>query len=373
MDNQTKAAYFNQQGCELYTAQQTQEALLYFQEALELNPSLWEANCNLGHCWARLDDFVQASFYYHRVLQSMPQHAVVHLNLGLIYFQKTQYSLAISHLLQSLKADPKQPLVSLKLAEAYHNYAVELLKARQHIDALHNFEKSLQHEPNNDTARHMVHALTGVTPETAPLFYVQNLFDGYAQHYTEHVTQSLCYQVPTILREMFDNLGLSALSYRVLDLGCGTGLALQAFKDLSSFAIGVDVSANMLLEAKATGLYDKLWHQDILSGLEQAQQLLTPWSLILAADVFPYFGDLKDVFKNTAKALQAGGYFIFTIEQGRDLSFNLEKSGRFTHPALYVSTLLQEHGFIIKQDRDLILRNQDHQAVLGQVFIAKKL
>ena len=45
---------------------------------------------------------------------------------------------------------------------------------------------------------------------------------------------------------------------RVLDLGCGTGLAGEALRRRAAWLEGVDLSSGMIDQARRKGLYDRL-------------------------------------------------------------------------------------------------------------------
>ena len=53
---------------------------------------------------------------------------------------------------------------------------------------------------------------------------------------------------------------------RVIDLGCGTGLAARAFAAIAGDIIGIDLSPRMIERARATGLYAELEVAEIVRG-----------------------------------------------------------------------------------------------------------
>ena len=98
---------------------------------------------------------------------------------------------------------------------------------------------------------------------------------------------------------------------RVLDLGCGTGLAGAAFRSRAAYLSGVDLSPAMIEKARARDIYDALAVGDLETALAQEGPA---FDLILAADTLVYLGDLAPVFGVIATHLSPDGYFLFTAE-----------------------------------------------------------
>ena len=107
---------------------------------------------------------------------------------------------------------------------------------------------------------------------------------------------------------------LVQVEQHLLDLGCGTGLVGETFKDLAEGAgrlDGIDLAPRMLDVARARGIY----HELILGDLESV--LFSPgrsYDLIVSADTMIYLGDLKPAFTGVAKRLEPGGFYIFACE-----------------------------------------------------------
>ena len=144
-------------------------------------------------------------------------------------------------------------------------------------------------------------------------------------------------------------------AWRVIDLGCGTGLCGPLFRDLTAWLAGVDLSPAMIAKAKARGVYDDLQVADLVSALEPEKDSL---DLALAADVFVYLGDLSGVFAACAAALRPDGYFAFTAEITEDGPFFLQTSLRYAHTQGYCETLTAAHGFSIAHYERYVARHE---------------
>ena len=102
-------------------------------------------------------------------------------------------------------------------------------------------------------------------------------------------------------------------SWVTLDVGCGTGACGPLFRNVSHTLMGVDLSRKMLALADARKAYDDLYVAPVEESLRKLVVKHTV-DLVLAADVFPYFGELGAVFEAAAVALRGGGLFGFTTE-----------------------------------------------------------
>src|SRR5947209_8159555 len=109
------------------------------------------------------------------------------------------------------------------------------------------------------------------TPGSATPAYIARLFDQYAPRFEAHLIDGLGYRAPDLLRnavaEVCAHTNRPMHFARALDLGCGTGLAGAAFRDCVDRLEGVDLSAGMLAEARAKGIYDVLALGDVVDHL----------------------------------------------------------------------------------------------------------
>ena len=65
--------------------------------------------------------------------------------------------------------------------------------------------------------------------------------------------RDLSYSAPELLRDAVDGDTCAGASARMLDLGCGTGLAGAAFRPHVDWLVGVDLSPKMIEQARAQG------------------------------------------------------------------------------------------------------------------------
>jgi len=194
----------------------------------------------------------------------------------------------------------------------------------------------------------------GDVPPTSPRRYVQGLFDDYAADFQSHVAEKLEYRGFEVLLKPF--LG-NGRRYKVLDLGCGTGLCGALIAPQADILDGVDVSIAMLEEARKHQVYRELVHADLGEFLAATT---SQWDLLLAADVFVYVGDLAAILRSARRILAPGGCLAFTVElasEGKDIQ--LLGSLRYAHSEAYIRRLADAAGFAgVRISRAPIRREQ---------------
>lgn len=407
--NPHHAESYNNLGRLLYKQNLFQEAIPYLEKAIRIYPDYWEAHYNLAHSLSKLNQMTRAAHHYEEVIRLMPEHPIAHLNLGLIYFEETKMTEAIPHLSKALEISPdlvtaaeylghayiatgevvpaieafeKALQLSPELSIAHHNLGVLYLRQQNNPKALAHFEEALRLDPQNDTAHHMVWSLKGIETEEAPLGYITELFDQYAEYYDEHLKEKLHYVVPGLLRQAVSRcMGNKIRAGRILDLGCGTGLCGVFFRDLAIELIGIDLSEKMIEKARILGAYDELIVTDFHQYL--ANESLPPFDLIVSGDVLVYSGDLDDTFKKVSQKLVPNGLFAFTTEhlpeslpteQGNTKhGYHLNTTGRFAHSNAYIHQLAQKYQLEVALEERITPREHEGKAVQGDLYVIQKM
>ena len=127
---------------------------------------------------------------------------------------------------------------------------------------------------------------------------------------------------------------------------------------------GVDLSARMLDQARARGVYDRLIHGDLLEALNPEAGA---FHLILAGDVFPYVGDLTAVFRAVRRTLRPDGRFVFLVEAHEGDDYVLRASKRFAHSLAYLRNLARSSALAELSARKAVVRQERGQDVESYV------
>lgn len=207
-------------------------------------------------------------------------------------------------------------------------------------------------------------------PETLPPSYVEALFDDYAERFDRSLLDRLDYRAPMQLRDLYDrSVPDDGRLLRVLDLGCGTGLGGEAFRERAGWLRGVDLSEKMLAAARRKGHYDDLARADVTAGCAAGEEA---YDLVLAADVLVYIGDLEPVFRAVLAALRPGGCFAFSVQYGRGADFELLRQCRYGHDRGYLVRLAAETGFELHAIEDAACRREAGEPVPGAIVLLRR-
>jgi predicted TPR repeat methyltransferase len=283
-----------------------------------------------------------------------PNVAPVLVALGQALLAAEQLPTAIAELQRALRHDPDNAPARSLLAQAW----LQAGEADKALEALRGAE---------DDAL-LARARAILAAQRSDPGYVRHLFDQFSADYDLRMRQHLRYAAPEIL------LGLAAMvmpgreDLRILDLGCGTGLAGEVFKPLASRLDGIDLSPAMIEKAKQRDIYDHLAVADLESALAASGPA---YDLILAADTLVYLGDLSAVFRAAAARLAMDGFFLFTVEKA-EAGFDLGPKRRWRHGETYLRETAQAAGLNIAGLLEAAPRQEAGQPVAGfAVALAK--
>jgi predicted TPR repeat methyltransferase len=282
-----------------------------------------------------------------------PGVAVAVMALGEVLLAKGALPAAIAELQRASRLDPALERPRFLTARTW-------LEAGEVANALAIFE-SLEPSPERDALIARAQAIAAA-PRSDP-GYVRHLFDQFSADYDNRMMGQLGYAAPQILKDLADLVMPGRDHLRVLDLGCGTGLAGLLFKPRASRLIGIDLSPAMIEKARARGIYDSLVVGDIETALDDE------YDLILAADTLVYLGDLGSVFAAVADHLAPGGFFLFTTEAKEgprdNPGFELGPKRRWRHGEAYLREAAKAAGLSVAGLVSASPRTESHQPVPG--------
>ena len=164
----------------------------------------------------------------------------------------------------------------------------------------------------------------------------RKLYAKWAASYEADFVANQGYEHPRVIAEHFDHLVPDIKT--VIDVGTGTGLVgLELSKLRPTLQIdGVDISPEMLAEAKKKGIYRNLYERDLTKVISD---LATPYDSLICIGIFTHGHLLPKAIDNLIPLVPRSGYFVIGInanyfkeEQFESYFTDLHKSGEITQP-----------------------------------------
>jgi len=373
-------------------------AINLYTQVLQHFPNIAEIHYNLGLAFYELEQFPKAIEAYNRASELSPQDSDVLYNLGLAYKMNKQYDNAEEAYLRALEFAENDQEILYNLGCCYQDagsieqacFIFEQLLHRipNHLSALNNlaylqhlqenfdmarelYGRVLELDPSRQSAQFMYAILSGENKQAPPPEYVRDLFDQYSEHFEENLVKDLEYNTYCILRQAIESLDEKKNMYKHgLDLGCGTGLAGEAFHSTCEKLTGVDISQNMIKQAGKKELYNYLHCADITEFLEQTEH---SYDLIIAADVLPYLGALKPLFTTINKCVTKDAIFCMSSEWTEKPDWDLQRTGRYAHNPKYIIQIATQNGWTVLEQFPANIRKENNSWIKGAIFVLGKI
>lgn len=311
------------------------DAIATYRHALAIDPASLEALNNLANLEQRHGNLDDACAYYERALALAPGHAHIHSNYGTAIY--------------ALYVAGRGELAARKASEW------------------------LARHPESPTARHWAAALAGTqAPPRAEDGYVRGAFDLFAATF-DSTLASVGYSAPDGIKAMLaQQWGEPTRRFDILDAGCGTGLAGLVLRAWAKRLEGVDLSGGMLERAHARDIYDELREGELVADLVAHAKA---YDLIVAADVFCYFGVLDEALGAAREALRPDGHLVFSTETllpEESGDWKVRPSGRYAHARDYVEAAVARAGFTPVLWRVESPRAEDGKPIPGLIVMARR-
>ncbi|CAK4480740.1 unnamed protein product [Aphanomyces euteiches] len=329
-------------------------------------------------------DFHGAASIFSEVLALSPQCARSNFNMAVILHTMGQTHLAVQYMLNVIEVDPNDATAHSVLRTVFFTPEPDLV--------LRGYEDIVKRHPDHVRATHSLAALRG-DATTSEARYVRQVFDDLSDTFEEKLVQHLHYKVPWQLLDLVKSvtpLETSKQSWRVVDLGCGTGLCGRLFKPFVQHIVGVDLSPLMIEKSRATACYDALYADDLLPVLHALPD--ASMDLVLSADVWIYVGALELVFQACRRVMKPDGnlpsskpsspatsssYLAFSIEEFHDtvspdephLEYQLVHSGRFQHSRRYIERLANDYSFRVVAAESIVVRHESVEPIPGVLYV----
>ncbi|MCP4341884.1 MAG: tetratricopeptide repeat protein [Desulfobulbaceae bacterium] len=333
-----------------------------FVRAAKLSPEDMDILFNLGLTQKKTGDLDGAIISYKRILEVDPTSIDTLYNLAGCYKDLRQHEKSIETYLEVLRLSPDHPSANNNLAYVYH-------LTGESERAVFYYKQVLQYKPDHQAAKHMLAALTHSDTTSSPESYVREVFDNYSPHYEQSLVVELEYCVPTTIRGLLDKGTKWKKTYEHgLDLGCGTGLSGEAFKDMVDVLDGIDLSQKMIDLAAAKKVYRKLYADNIVNFLKSSKE---SYDFYLAADVFAYVGDLAEMFSLLRENARQDVLFCFSSETDEGKGYRLQQTGRFAHAPAYIQEVAQAAGWNVVGSHKSSLRKEKDSWVQGDLWFLR--
>lgn len=372
-------------------------AALHYARAADLDRGSAGALGGLARVEAALGRLAEAVATWRRLLEQRPESSRAHREVAQLLSLLGEEAEAASHWREALFLDPADSATAVALAAS-------LLRMGEAVAAIEAVQPVLRREPENVAAlcaaargwialgegaragrllRRCLDAdpedrfgaaglleSLAVPPAGLTTAYVRALFDGYAASFDGHLLERLGYRGPEVLRDAVGRVlpgGTAPGTLRILDVGCGTGLAGLVFRDLAHRLEGADLAPRMVARAEAKGVYDRLRTAEFREALEPD----AGWDLVVAADVLVYLGDLTEPFAVASTALAPGGLFAATTERCAE-GFVLGEGRRYAHSQAHLRHAAAVAGLEPVLLEEVSVRRERGAPVPGLVLVLRK-
>lgn len=300
--------------------------------------------------------------------------ALRRLEFGLALLAEGAAAEAAEAFMAALELAPDNLEASMSLAEAHE-------AAGRREEAIAAYRRTLALDPGDRLGTAARLALLGAieTPSRLPPAYVTQLFQDYAPRFDQALNERLGYRAPALLREAVGrHRTAAARPARLLDLGCGTGLAGLAFADIADTMTGIDLAPAMIARARARGLYRQLIVGDFATAAElSADSGAAPrYDLIVAADSLNYLGDVGAILARVRALLTPCGLFAASFEKGGSIrpsqrGYQLGPGQRFRHDPHYLQAAAAVAGLAVAELSEAVLRQEKREPVAGLILVAR--
>jgi predicted TPR repeat methyltransferase len=385
----------------LHTAGRLDEAAGIYTQLIEADPRYYEARCLLGFVYMLQGRYAEAERELGAAVSLEPRLYEGWVQLSAALYRQGRPADAVPAIDRALGMQPGdvenltnravyllelgRPAEALVTCDTALNFKPDFVIAlvnrgnalaglKRLDEAIASYEAALREDPDNPSARENLQQAQfqlGRIPRCPPS-YMRRLFDSFSATYDRTMLETLQYRAHLHLRDLAKKVLPDAKPpMTILDLGSGTGLSGDAFKDLAKGGRmdGIDLSPAMNEAAAKRGIYDEL----ILGDLEPfLASRGTSYDLMLAADTMIYLGNLAPTFVGAASRLEPGGHFLFAVERKEGEGWEQTPDNRFAHSLSYVREEAERQGLDFVDAMECVLRTQNEGPVAGLAIALRR-
>ena len=344
------------------------DALAAFEQSMLIRADDAEAVTNMGNAFLALGDQEKALTAFERAVALDTSNPIALLNCGNALCDAGRTSEGVMMMMEALEAGAAAD------ASVCLNIGVAARRAGMNDIAAEFLDRTLACDANNVLAKRLLLAINPPSTSTTDgssaaddVEYAKMLFDEDAQGYETQMVTNLQYQAPARLLDLLlanvsaaseQKARKGALWSRVMDAGCGSGLAGDLLRPHSTTLVGVDVAPAMVTAARrrckddgVSLVYDEVKEADVIQALQgEAPGAL---DVVVAADVLCYLSDLHPFMVAVCHALAPEhGLLAFSCEalagdeeSGEDSAgVALLDTGRYAHSEQYLRQVAMAAG-----------------------------
>ncbi len=349
-----------------FKTEQYEEAAKIIGEALQLDPFYVDGIRLRGMALMHLQRHDAALECFERALSLRPGHIELLVNHATALLELKRFKEAVAEFDRVLKHDPNNAI-------GWNNRGNALVAMGRLEEAVDCYDRGLAIQPDLPTAEHnrFLAQLKLRRVSRMPSHALRAMFDEVASRY-DAMMDELCYRSHLHLRTLAERvLPRRGRPWRILDLGCGTGLAGDAFKDMAAGGRldGIDIAPRMIDAARERGIYDDLVLGDLETVLAAPGAL---YDLIVSADTMVYLGDLAPAFSGVAHRLEPGGFYLFACEAKDGEGWEQTPANRFAHSERYLREETAHAGLSFVDLMECSLRRERDQPIAGYAVALRK-
>ncbi|HEY9178753.1 MAG TPA: hypothetical protein VIN07_13735, partial [Flavipsychrobacter sp.] len=125
------------------------EAKQWYNRAITIWPYALDFQNKYAGCLLDLNNIPEAKKVYQFILEQNPKYAVAHTNLGFIYMQEGNNTMAYDHLNKALLYEPDSKMALINMAVWYHNNRLDDMARKTLLHLLKKY-------PENEQAKAML-------------------------------------------------------------------------------------------------------------------------------------------------------------------------------------------------------------------------
>jgi tetratricopeptide (TPR) repeat protein len=167
---QQTAKIFYDRGLDFYYDYDNDTAIIYFTEAIRLDPDYLDAYFKRGSAFYEKGDYDRAIADYNQLIRIDPNYALAYFYRGNMYYYKKDYDQAIEDFTHAIRIDPNY-------IEAYNNRGVAYHEKDDYYRAIADFTQLIRIDPNYRDAYN----------NRGIIYYQNNDYDNAIEDFTQMI------------------------------------------------------------------------------------------------------------------------------------------------------------------------------------------